>query len=47
MTFVPENEISKVREAMANAGAGQIGAYSQCSFVIDGIGSFKGDKVCF
>jgi len=44
VTFVPENEISKVREAMANAGAGQIGAYSQCSFVIDGIGSFKGDK---
>ncbi len=40
VTFVPENAISNVREALAMAGAGQIGNYSGCSFSSHGTGHF-------
>ncbi|WP_433743191.1 Nif3-like dinuclear metal center hexameric protein [Falsibacillus pallidus] len=38
--FVPESHESEVREALANAGAGAIGAYSRCSFSSNGTGRF-------
>lgn len=40
-TFVPKNEADKVRDAIFAVGAGVIGNYSECSFNIDGVGTFK------
>ncbi len=40
-TFVPVEHTNKVREALNNAGAGQIGNYQNCSFVSEGTGSFQ------
>ncbi|NNK82178.1 MAG: Nif3-like dinuclear metal center hexameric protein [Flavobacteriaceae bacterium] len=42
-TFVPVNEADKLREALFNAGAGNIGNYSNCSFNTNGIGTYKGN----
>lgn len=39
--FCPEDSSSRVLNAMFEAGAGQIGNYSECSFVTEGKGSFK------
>ena len=41
-TFVPVEHIDKVRQAIFDAGAGNIGNYSECSFVVEGTGSFMG-----
>ncbi len=41
VTFVPEEASEAVRVAVADAGAGEIGNYSDCSFQTEGIGSFK------
>jgi len=41
IVFVPKEQESQVREAIANAGAGAIGNYSHCSFRTEGIGTFK------
>ncbi len=38
--FVPSSHLDNVREAMAKAGAGKIGNYSDCSFTVEGKGSF-------
>ncbi len=38
--FVPHNAVNSVSEAMANAGAGEIGNYTHCSFRIEGTGTF-------
>ena len=43
VTFVPTQHVDAVREAMAGAGAGVIGAYSKCSFQQSGTGTFEGD----
>jgi len=43
-TYVPIESVEKVREALFNAGAGNIGNYSNCSFNIDGMGSYKGNE---
>lgn len=40
IVFVPEAAADKVREAMAQAGAGKIGNYSGCSFSVKGVGRF-------
>ena len=40
-TFVPSAHAEKVRSAIFEAGAGQIGNYSECSFNTDGKGTFK------
>jgi dinuclear metal center YbgI/SA1388 family protein len=40
-TFVPVAHIDKVRDAVFNTGAGQIGNYSECSFNVEGTGTFK------
>ena len=43
-TFVPFNAVEKVKDALFNAGAGDIGNYSECSFSVSGIGTFKGSE---
>ncbi len=39
--FVPEDSTEKVRESMTGAGAGWIGKYSDCSFIVKGTGTFR------
>lgn len=39
-TYVPEKYLDRVTKALFNAGAGEIGNYSECSFKIAGIGTF-------
>ncbi len=39
--YVPTTHIDKVKNALADAGAGHIGNYSHCSFSSQGVGSFK------
>jgi len=41
VTYCPKNLADKVRTAMFNAGAGSVGDYSECSFNVDGVGTFK------
>jgi dinuclear metal center YbgI/SA1388 family protein len=44
VTFtIPEN-VEKVRKALFEAGAGQIGNYSECSFSSTGVGTYKGNE---
>ena len=40
-TFVPANKAAVVRSAIFEAGGGQIGNYSECSFNMEGMGTFK------
>lgn len=42
VVFMPEEESAAVRSAMAEAGAGRIGLYRECSFNIPGRGTFHG-----
>ena len=44
VTYVPVAQAEEVRNALYEAGAGKIGNYSECSFSIDGTGSFKGNE---
>src|SRR4030042_2990 len=44
VTYIPENHLDKVREAIFSAGAGVIGDYDQCSFTTQGTGSFRGGE---
>ncbi|HVZ55522.1 MAG TPA: Nif3-like dinuclear metal center hexameric protein [Chitinophagaceae bacterium] len=41
VTYVPPAHAESVREALFRAGAGQVGAYSECSFGVTGVGTFK------
>lgn len=41
VVFVPEKDADRVRQSLGEAGAGQIGEYSFCSFTIKGVGRFK------
>ncbi len=43
-TYVPLDHLDKVREALFAAGGGEIGNYSDCSFSVEGEGTFKGGK---
>jgi dinuclear metal center YbgI/SA1388 family protein len=43
VTFAPKDHAEKVRKALFEAGAGEIGNYDNCSFNIDGLGTFKGN----
>jgi len=45
VTFVPNEATSKVQEALFEAGAGNIGNYSECSFLVNGEGSFKPNEL--
>lgn len=40
VTFVPVDAAGKVRAALGDAGAGQIGEYSFCSYSVVGTGRF-------
>ncbi|MGE5108764.1 MAG: Nif3-like dinuclear metal center hexameric protein [Sphingobacteriales bacterium] len=40
-TFVPVAQLEKVRNAIFDAGGGNIGNYSECSFSVEGSGTFK------
>lgn len=42
--FVPRQNTAQVMNALFEAGAGGIGPYSECSFRVIGIGTFKGDE---
>jgi dinuclear metal center YbgI/SA1388 family protein len=44
VVYVPESYTEKVRNAMFDAGAGNIGAYSNCSFNTVGKGTFTASK---
>src|SRR5687767_7793198 len=44
VVFVPEKDADRVSAAMFNAGAGRIGAYTQCSFRTAGTGTFFGEE---
>lgn len=43
-TFVPKDKAVLVRNAIFNTGGGQIGNYSECSFNMEGTGTFKPEK---
>jgi dinuclear metal center YbgI/SA1388 family protein len=40
-TYVPVDDAEKVRAAIFTAGAGDIGNYGECSFNIEGIGTYR------
>ncbi len=40
VVFAPETHADQVRHAMAQAGAGKIGNYLECSFSVNGVGTF-------
>ncbi len=42
--YVPKSHENIVREALGNSGAGYIGNYSNCTFNISGIGTFKPEE---
>ncbi|MBI3232828.1 MAG: Nif3-like dinuclear metal center hexameric protein [Bacteroidetes bacterium] len=44
VTFVPKDHAEVVKNAMWDAGAGNIGHYSHCSFSSEGVGTFKGNE---
>lgn len=41
VTFVPENQAEKVRQALFEAGCGNIGNYDACSYNVNGKGTFR------
>ncbi|GAC1306170.1 MAG: Nif3-like dinuclear metal center hexameric protein [Mucilaginibacter sp.] len=43
VTYVPVSHAEEVRNALFEAGAGNIGNYSECSFNAEGTGTFKGN----
>ena len=44
VTFIPEEYVDKVKEAVFDAGAGNIGNYDSCGYTTNGSGSFRGNK---
>ena len=44
VTYVPMSHADEVRNALFEAGAGNIGNYSECSFSSEGSGTFKGNE---
>jgi hypothetical protein len=44
VTFIPADHAEKVREALFNAGAGNIGNYDSCGYNTEGLGSFRGNE---
>ncbi|HVV99586.1 MAG TPA: Nif3-like dinuclear metal center hexameric protein [Planctomycetaceae bacterium] len=44
VTFVPPEHLDKVQQALWKAGAGVIGEYDQCSFILSGTGTFRGSE---
>jgi len=44
VVFVPHAQLDQVRQAMFDAGAGNLGAYDSCSFNLEGQGTFRGGE---
>ena len=44
VTFVPPEHLDSLRTALFAAGAGSIGAYDECSFSLEGEGTFRGGE---
>lgn len=44
VTFCPDKNADAIREALFNAGCGQIGNYANCSFNTSGTGNFKANE---
>ncbi len=44
VTFVPLDHADNVRSALFSSGAGKIGEYEQCSYNLEGTGTFKGSE---
>ena len=44
VTFIPDDHLEIVRDAVFSAGAGQIGKYDKCSFNTNGTGTFRGGE---
>lgn len=44
LTYVPVADADQLRTALFNAGAGSIGNYDNCSFNVEGTGTFKGNE---
>lgn len=44
VTYVPEKDAEKVREALFSNGCGAIGNYDSCSFNLEGEGTFRGNE---
>ncbi len=44
VVYVPHAQLEQVRQAMFDAGAGEIGAYDSCSFNMEGTGTFRGGE---
>lgn len=40
IVFIPENAKERVKDALFEAGAGRLGAYSRCSWECLGVGQF-------
>ena len=43
-TYVPKSDVDDVLQALHQAGAGAIGNYSECSFILEGKGQFRGNE---
>ena len=43
-TFVPSTKAAALRDSLFKAGAGNIGNYDQCSFNIEGKGTYRGNE---
>ena len=41
MTFVPSSHENEIKEAIFNAGAGELGAYEHCTFTSTGTGQYR------
>lgn len=44
ISYVPKSEAEQVRKSLFKAGAGNIGNYDQCSFNLEGTGTFRGNE---
>lgn len=44
VVFVPRAEVERLRKALSAVGAGMIGHYSECSYELEGRGTFLGDE---
>jgi len=44
VVFVPLAQLEQVRQAIFEAGAGEIGIYDSCSFSLEGTGTFRGGE---
>lgn len=44
VTFCPNDKAAEVRDALFKAGAGKIGNYDECSYNLEGLGTFRAGK---